>query len=90
MALEWIGYVAAVLTTAAFLPQTLLTLRTRDTQGLSLGMYSLFTTGVACWLIYGWVRGDWALIAANTVTFLLALCILVIKLSNLRRDQLQR
>ncbi len=86
MVLEWIGYVAAVLTTAAFLPQTLLTLRTRDTQGLSLGMYSLFTTGVACWLIYGWVRGDWALIAANGMTFLLALCILIIKLSNLRRE----
>ncbi|MCJ8168906.1 SemiSWEET transporter [Atopomonas sediminilitoris] len=85
MALEWIGYLAAVLTTAAFLPQTVLTIRTRDTQGLSLGMYSLFTTGVACWLVYGVVRGDWALILANGITLLLAATILSLKLLSLRR-----
>ena len=56
---DWIGYAAATLTTASFLPQAVLTLRTRDTRGISLAMYSAFTAGVALWLLYGlvWASG---------------------------------
>ena len=50
---ELIGFTAAFLTTVAFLPQTLLVLRTRDVSGVSLGMYSLFCAGIALWLVYG-------------------------------------
>ncbi|MES2944143.1 MAG: PQ-loop domain-containing transporter, partial [Pseudomonadota bacterium] len=48
-----IGSVAACLTTASFIPQAWLTFKTRDVSGISLGMYSAFTTGVALWLAYG-------------------------------------
>jgi MtN3 and saliva related transmembrane protein len=44
-----LGYVAAVLTTSSFFPQALKTLRTRDTSGISLGMYLMFTSGVVVW-----------------------------------------
>jgi MtN3 and saliva related transmembrane protein len=44
---EWIGFVAAALTTGSFLPQAIMTIRTRNTSGISLGMYVIFTLGVA-------------------------------------------
>lgn len=75
-----IGYVAAFLTTASFVPQAWLTLRTRDVSGISLGMYSVFTTGVALWLLYGWLTRAWPVVLANAVTLALAGFILVMKL----------
>lgn len=85
--LENIGYVAAVLTTLSFVPQAILTLRTRNTEGISLMMYLLFTVGVACWLIYGLVRTDLAIILANLVTLLLAARILAVKVANTWRSK---
>lgn len=77
---ELIGYLAAFLTTCSFVPQAWLTFRTRDVSGISLGMYSVFTTGVALWLVYGLLLGAWPIAAANAVTLALALAILVMKL----------
>jgi len=73
---EWIGYVAAFLTTASFVPQAWLTFKTRDVRGISLGMYSAFTLGVALWLVYGVLIQAWPVVIANLVTLLLAACIL--------------
>lgn len=80
---EIIGYVAASLTTASFLPQAFKTLKTRDTRALSLGMYSIFTTGVFFWLIYGLYISNRAIVFANAITFLLAAMILSFKIYNL-------
>lgn len=79
-ALDWVGALAAVLTTSAFLPQAVLTVRTRDVSGISLGMYSLFTLGVALWLVYGILLGQWPIIVANALTLVLAAMILSTKL----------
>lgn len=78
--IDWLGYVAATLTTAAFVPQAWLTFRTRDVSGISLGMYSAFTVGVAFWLAYGVALKAWPVVIANAVTLGLALSILVMKL----------
>lgn len=80
MDVEWIGFLAAVLTTLSFVPQAWLTFKTRDVSGISLGMYSAFTLGVALWLVYGLMLGAWPLILANAVTLSLALAILVMRL----------
>ena len=77
---EWIGFSAASLTTASFVPQAWLTFRTRDVRGISLGMYSVFTTGVALWLAYGLLLQAWPVVVANAITLVLALSILVMKL----------
>ena len=82
MDLEWIGYIAAILTTLAFVPQAVKTLRSRDTSGISLGMYVVFILGVACWFGYGLVLGSWPMILANAVTFVLAALILALKLRH--------
>jgi MtN3 and saliva related transmembrane protein len=79
---QYLGYIAGCFTTLSFLPQAIHTIKTRETASLSLGMYSLFTVGVLCWLIYGIRLGDTAIIASNAVTLVLASCILLIKLSN--------
>ena len=77
---EIFGYCAAVLTTISFVPQAWHTFKTRDVRGISLGMYSVFTAGVACWLIYGLLLGAWPIVIANVVTLVLAGGILVMKL----------
>lgn len=82
-----LGYVAAALTTGSFVPQAVLTLRTRDVSGISLSMYAAFTTGVALWLLYGLRLGEWPIVAANAVTLVLALVILVTKVSIDRADR---
>ena len=67
-----IGYLAAVLTTSSFVPQAVLTVRTRNVSGISLGMYSVFTLGVGLWLAYGVVIGEWPIVIANALTLALA------------------
>lgn len=79
---EYIGYLAATCTTFSFLPQAIMTIRTKDTEGLSLSMYSIFTLGVLLWLIYGLYLNNLAIIIANAITFLLAASILSVKLYN--------
>jgi MtN3 and saliva related transmembrane protein len=82
MNLEWTGYVAATLTTLAFVPQAIKTIRTRDTSGISLGMYVVFTTGIAFWFGYGFVLGSWPMIVSNAITFVLSATILGLKLRH--------
>lgn len=77
---DWIGYAAAFLTTASFVPQALHTFQTKDVRGISLGMYSAFTIGVALWLIYGLMVQAWPVVIANAVTLSLATAILAMKL----------
>ncbi len=78
--IQALGYFAAICTTLSFLPQAIKTVKEKDTSGISLGMYLMFTVGVLCWLIYGLNIGDIALIAANGVTLIFASIILAMKL----------
>ncbi|TLX21875.1 SemiSWEET transporter [Thermomonas fusca] len=82
MNLEWLGYLAATCTTLSFVPQAVKTIRTRDTSGISLGMYVVFTFGIVCWFGYGIFLDSWPMIASNAVTFLLAATILGLKLKH--------
>ena len=77
---EWFGFAAAALTTLSFIPQAIKTIKTRDTHGISRGMYTMFTVGVALWLVYGIIIGSLPMILANTVTLALAGTILALKL----------
>ena len=76
---DLVGTIAAVLTTASFLPQAILVLRTRNTEGISLTMYAMFTIGVALWLAYGLLTGAVPIIVANMITLVLATAILWVK-----------
>ncbi len=74
------GSAAAILTTTAFIPQAWKVWRTRHTADISLGMYALFTLGVALWLAYGILLGSWPIIVANCVTLILAGFVLLMKI----------
>jgi MtN3 and saliva related transmembrane protein len=79
-ALNILGFVAGVLTTAAFIPQVLKIWRTRSARDVSLAMYAVFTSGVVLWLAYGLALGSMPIIVANVFTLVLSLAVLVMKL----------
>ncbi len=79
---EIIGFLAALLTTIAFIPQVLKIYHTNHTADLSLATFLMFTTGVLFWLIYGIYLVSYPMILANTITFILALYILIKIIKN--------
>lgn len=79
-AVTLLGYFAGILTTIAFVPQVVQTVRTRSTKDISLAMFGTFCVGVACWLIYGVLIGSSPVIWANAVTLMLATLILAMKI----------
>ena len=83
--IDTLGYAAAALTTASFMPQAWLTFRTRDVSGISLAMYSVFTFGIALWLVYGALLQAWPIVIANALTLALASGILTMKLRLMDR-----
>lgn len=74
------GYAAATLTTVAFVPQVVRIWRSKNTRDISLGMYVIFTTGIALWLVYGILLGSAPIIIANCITIVLAGAVLAMKL----------
>jgi len=75
-----LGLIAGTLTTIAFVPQLVKTWKTRSTKDVSLGMFSIFCTGVLLWLIYGVLIQSVPVALANGVTLVLAGAILSLKL----------
>ncbi len=77
-----LGLLAACFTTFAFLPQAVQTIKTRNTNGISLIMYSVLNVGILLWFVYGIMLGDLAIILANGITFIFAITIWWIRLQN--------
>jgi MtN3 and saliva related transmembrane protein len=75
-----VSSIAAILTTAAFVPQALHIIRYKETRAISLQMYVVFAIGVTFWLLFGFMIWNWPMIVANTITLALALTILRMKL----------
>jgi MtN3 and saliva related transmembrane protein len=75
-----VSAVAATLTTAAFVPQALHIIRHKETRAISLFMYVSFATGVALWLLFGAMIGNWPIMVSNAITLMLALAIIAMKL----------
>ncbi len=77
--IEFFGYFAAILTTAAFLPQLIKTLNTKKAEDVSLITLIMFMCGVGSWIIYGYEISSSPILIANIVTFILNLSILISK-----------
>jgi MtN3 and saliva related transmembrane protein len=75
-----LGTSAAILTSVAFVPQVLKILKTRNTSGISLIMYTLFVAGVACWLAWGLLMNQTPVVIANAVTLVLSSAVLILKI----------
>ena len=77
-----LGLTAAAMTTVAFLPQAIKTIRTKHTQDLSLRMYVILTTGIVLWFVYGVLKEDLPIIVANAITFVFTATILFFIIKN--------
>jgi MtN3 and saliva related transmembrane protein len=77
-----VGFAASICTTVSFVPQVLRAWKTRSTGDISLGMFLVFSLGIALWLAYGLMVSDGPLIVANAVTLVLALAILGLKIRH--------
>tara|TARA_Y100001968_G_scaffold298007_1_gene307556 strand:+ start:14590 stop:14862 length:273 start_codon:yes stop_codon:yes gene_type:complete len=77
---EYLGYIAAILTTIAFLPQLIRTFRTKSADDVSFLMLAMFLIGLTFWIFYGWQTKAIPVIMANIVTFILNLSILILKI----------
>jgi MtN3 and saliva related transmembrane protein len=75
-----VSAVAATLTTAAFVPQAMHIIRYKETRAISLFMYVSFAIGVALWLVFGALIGNWPIMLSNAITLMLALAIIAMKL----------
>ena len=78
--IEFFGYFAAILTTAAFLPQLIKTLKTKKAEDVSLITLIMFICGVGFWIIYGYKISSAPILLANIITLILNLSILISKL----------
>jgi len=77
---EIIGFIAAILTTSAYVPQVYKTWKTKSAGNISLTMYIAMFIGIILWLIYGIHLNSLAMIVANIVTAILTLIILIFKI----------
>tara|TARA_B110000914_G_C15077888_1_gene271472 strand:+ start:28 stop:288 length:261 start_codon:yes stop_codon:yes gene_type:complete len=86
MDVEIIGFVAALLTTSAFVPQVIKVWKSKYSNGVSVSMYLILLLGVFLWGVYGYLIGSMSIMIANTVTGLLQLMILILILTNKNKD----
>ncbi len=84
---DLVGAIAGTLTTIAFIPQVVKTWRSGSAEDISLFMFVLFSTGVLCWLIYGLALQSIPIILANSITLILALSILYLKIVDILRKK---
>ena len=75
-----LGYLAAAASMASFAPQAWKIIRSRETKGISAGMYLLTVSAFALWLAYGVVQRQWPLVVSNSVCFALSAFILAMTL----------
>lgn len=81
-AVELLGYLAAVMTTAAFAPQVWRTWATGSARDLSLSMLLAQGVGNFLWFLYAALLGVVPLAGANALTFLLVAALLAMKLRD--------
>ena len=79
--IDLFGFMAAFLTTIAFLPQLYKTWKTKSAEDVSLVMLILFLTGLTCWIIYGLKINSIPIVLANIVTFVFNFSILILKIN---------
>lgn len=85
--IKMLGYLAAIFTTAANLPQAYKMIKNRSTESISVVTYLMLTLGNALWLTYGIIKEDFPLIVSNTIST--ALCIIILILKSISKQKLK-
>lgn len=82
-----LGVLAGVCTSLSFIPQAIQTIKTKQTDGISLVTYVLFVFGVCSWVIYGALKGDIAVLLTNLVTLVPCAIILYLKIQAIKASK---
>jgi MtN3 and saliva related transmembrane protein len=82
-----VGYIAAIGTTGAFIPQAFKVYKTKKTEDLSLGTFLLFSTGVLLWTVYGVFINSVPVILSNGITFFISCYILVMIIKGKKSEK---
>lgn len=82
-----IGISAACMTTISFVPQVYAILKSKNTSGISVTMYSIFTFGVFLWVLYGFIIEDMPVFVANLITLILTLSVLTLTITSRIRQK---
>lgn len=81
---EIIGAIAAILSTISFIPQATKTIKTKDTSGLSIGMYTLFASSLVFWLLYGFAIDSISIYVSNAIVLFFVSIILFYLIKDAR------
>jgi MtN3 and saliva related transmembrane protein len=81
-----IGGAAAFCTTVSYFPQLKKCWETGEAGDLSLKMFLILAMGVALWAVYGALKSDIVIIAANGLSLCLLLGILYFKLREDKKN----
>jgi len=76
---DWLGYIAAVMTTLAFVPQVLKIYKERSASSISLKTFYMFSVGIFCWFLYGLLLRSWPMIISNFIMLILSIIIITLK-----------
>jgi len=85
--IPWIGVLAAVLTSLSYIPQVRKAWPRGSTKDLSLHMLAVLTGGLLLWVVYGLLKGDLVIVAANCVGAALSGSVLAFKIRDIRADR---
>lgn len=80
--IQVIGLSAAAVTTAANIPQTYKIIKTKSAKDISVVTYSMLLAGFVLWVVYGFIREDYPVLIANSISVLVCSTILFLKLTS--------
>jgi len=78
--IEVIGFLGALFTTSAFVPQVYKIWKHRNSDGVSLTMYFVLLVGVLLWIFYGWYINSLSIVVANSIAAFLQALIIFFKI----------
>lgn len=85
--LNIIGYTASICMILGYLPQAIVTIRTRDTEGIAMPTFCMLGLGSIFFVIQGLMLANWPLVITNVITTICSVIIFGIKIHNDRKKK---
>ncbi len=76
------GWCASICMILGYLPQAIVTMRTRDTDGIAMPTFIMMGLGSLFFVIQGVMMGNWPLAVTNIITLVCSVIIFSIKIYN--------
>lgn len=76
------GWAASISMVLGYLPQAIVTMRTRDTDGIAMPTFTMMGLGSLFFVIQGVMTENWPLVVTNVITLICSLIIVTIKFVN--------